>query len=219
MKSLSDHTPSIPSLYVKSLVSFGGPEYAIRSIFLKARQVAPCLLIFEDLDSLVTDSVRSYFLNEVDGLESNDGILMVGSTNHLDRLDPGIVKRPSRFDRKYLFPLPVLAERVQYCEFWRNKLRSNKDIEFPKQLSRAIARITDKFSFAYMKEAFLATLLKLKVGSETVVVAYDAGNEDEDTDLDDLPLWKEIKKQVKILREEMEAEAKDVASKLATLKV
>lgn len=35
------------------------------------------------------------------GLESNDGILMIGSTNHLDRLDPAIANRPSRFDRKY----------------------------------------------------------------------------------------------------------------------
>lgn len=47
-------------------------------------------MIFEDLDSLVTDQVRSYFLNEIDGLKSNDGIFIVGSTNHLDRLDPGI---------------------------------------------------------------------------------------------------------------------------------
>lgn len=46
--------------------------------------------MFEDLDSIVTDGVRSYFLNEVDGLENNDGIFMVGSTNHLERLDPGI---------------------------------------------------------------------------------------------------------------------------------
>jgi AAA+ superfamily predicted ATPase len=34
--------------------------------------------------------VRSYFLNEIDGLQSNDGIFIVGSTNHLERLDPGI---------------------------------------------------------------------------------------------------------------------------------
>ena len=59
-------------------------------IFARAREFAPCYLIFEDLDSLVTDSVRSYFLNEVDGLKNNNGIFMVGSTNHLDRLDPGI---------------------------------------------------------------------------------------------------------------------------------
>lgn len=38
----------------------------------------------------MTDTVRSYFLNEIDGLKSNDGIFIVGSTNHLDRLDPGI---------------------------------------------------------------------------------------------------------------------------------
>lgn len=57
-------------------------------------------MVFEDLDSVVSDDVRSYFLNAVDGIAKNDGIFMVGSTNHLDRLDPGIAKRPSRFDRK-----------------------------------------------------------------------------------------------------------------------
>lgn len=66
---------------------------AISDIFSRARQLAPCYLIFEDLDSLVSDSVRSYFLNEVDGLKGNDGIFMIGSTNHLDRLDPGISVR------------------------------------------------------------------------------------------------------------------------------
>lgn len=50
----------------------------IRSIFTEARQQAPCLLVFEDLDSLITENNRSFFLNEVDGLEDNDGILMVG---------------------------------------------------------------------------------------------------------------------------------------------
>ncbi len=69
---------------------FAGPEYSIQLIFRKARQYAPCYLVFEDLDSIVSDGVRSYFLNEVDGLQSNDGIFMIGSTNHLDRLDPGI---------------------------------------------------------------------------------------------------------------------------------
>lgn len=49
-------------------------------IFERARQEAPCLLIFEDLDSLITDNNRSFFLNEVDGLEDNDGLLMVRLT-------------------------------------------------------------------------------------------------------------------------------------------
>lgn len=81
MRYLNTRPTPIPTLYVKSLGS-SSDHYDIRSIFEKARDAAPCLLVFEDLDSLVTESVRSYFLNEVDGLEQNDGILMVGSTNY-----------------------------------------------------------------------------------------------------------------------------------------
>lgn len=77
-----------------------GDEYAIAEVFEKARRESPCVIILEDLDSLINDQNRSFFLNELDGLEGNDGLLLVGSTNHLDRLDPGLSTRPSRFDRK-----------------------------------------------------------------------------------------------------------------------
>jgi len=156
-----DSRLAVPTLYVRTLSSFGGPEYSLSQIFGKARQEAPCYLVFEDLDSIVNDSVRSYFLNEVDGLKSNDGILMVGSTNHLDRLDPGIAKRPSRFDRKYYFPNPDYDQRVQYAKFWQGKLKDNKDLDFPDELCEKIAEITPKFSFAYMQEAFVASLLAI----------------------------------------------------------
>ena len=83
MYSLSARAEPIPSLYVKSFTHpSNNPQSAIKGIFAKARATAPCLLVLEDLDSLVTEKVRSYFLNEVDGLESNDGILILGSTNH-----------------------------------------------------------------------------------------------------------------------------------------
>jgi len=55
---------SIPSLYVKSAPA----TWDIRSIFQQARATAPCLLIFEDIDTIVTPRSRSYFFNEVDGL-------------------------------------------------------------------------------------------------------------------------------------------------------
>ncbi|PQE08424.1 proteasome-activating nucleotidase protein [Rutstroemia sp. NJR-2017a BBW] len=116
INSLHIRSPSVPSLYVKSFDgNCHGPKWSIHEIFTHARMMAPCLLIFEDLDSLVTPQTRSYFLNEVDGLESNDGILMVGSTNYLSKLDPSISKRPSRFDRKYHFKLPSEEERRAYC--------------------------------------------------------------------------------------------------------
>jgi len=233
-----DSRLAVPTLYVRTLTSFGGPEYSLAQIFGKAREQAPCYLVFEDLDSIVSDHVRSYFLNEVDGLKSNDGILMVGSTNHLDRLDPGIAKRPSRFDRKYYFPNPDYDQRMQYAKFWQGKLKDNKDLDFPDELCAKIAEITPKFSFAYMQEAFVASLLAIAArGGKSVEEAdrdakrwagpqdpmksttgtlhtnfarrlpfgdiYDPASEP-DSDLDKLELWQEMKKQVKILREEMD---------------
>lgn len=78
------------SLSLSLSKKYRGPEYSVKEIFAKARLMSPCYLILEDLDSLIKDEVRSYFLNEVDGLKANDGIFMVGSTNHLERLDEGI---------------------------------------------------------------------------------------------------------------------------------
>ncbi|KAF2453847.1 P-loop containing nucleoside triphosphate hydrolase protein [Lineolata rhizophorae] len=226
MHSLYRRKDPIPTLYVRTLTSFAGPEASLRDIFFKARQEAPCYLVFEDLDSIVSDNVRSYFLNEVDGLKKNDGILMVGSTNHLNRLDPGIAKRPSRFDRKYFFPDPSKEQRTRYARYWQSKLIDNDDIEFPDEMCTAVAEITDDFSFAYIQEAFVAALLAIATrrGGN---VSYD-GNDDgarwagqewrtddgsgakrrgtngDHPELDHLVLWRELKKQVKILREEME---------------
>ncbi|KAJ4386241.1 hypothetical protein N0V93_009134 [Gnomoniopsis smithogilvyi] len=166
INSLSKREPeAIASLYVKSLDHCNGPRHSIQMIFSKARNVAPCVLIFEDLDSMVTDKVRSYFLNEIDGLESNDGILMIGSTNHLDRLDPAIAKRPSRFDRKYHFKLPDEDERVLYCQYWHQKLLNHPLVTFPEDMCFSIAKFTDGFSFAYLKELFISSLLIVARGA------------------------------------------------------
>lgn len=81
MRSLSRRSPPVPTLYVKSL-GRGADQDDIREIFDKARETAPCLVVFEDIDSLVSDRVKSFFLNEIDGLEGNDGIMMIGSTNY-----------------------------------------------------------------------------------------------------------------------------------------
>lgn len=56
-----------------------GDEGGIKEIFNRAREEAPCLLVFEDLDSLITDENRAFFLNEVDGIDDNDGLLLVRS--------------------------------------------------------------------------------------------------------------------------------------------
>lgn len=199
MHSLSEiKEASIPALYVKSAPR----TYDIRSIFTQARYMAPCMLILEDIDTIVTPGSRSYFFNEVDGLENNDGIFMVASTNHLDRLDPGLSSRPSRFDRKYLFPMPSEEERIMYCDYWREKLSNKPSIKFPKQLSPAIAAITQDFSFAYLKEAFVATLIV--IAGNRSEERFGGGDDDDNDPLDDYELWREIKKQIKLLRDDMD---------------
>lgn len=185
MHDLSVRKDPIPTLYVKE----ARYTYNIEQVFNLARQLAPCLLVFEDIDTIVTAETRSYFLNEVDGLEQNDGIMMIASTNHLDMLDPGLSHRPSRFDRKYLFRLPTLEERTLYCEYWRHKLRNKASIEFPEKLCPAMAGIMEEFTFAYMKEAFVATLLEI-AGKRT----EDDGGDDrrEDTDEQNLETSQDI---------------------------
>lgn len=170
---------------------------------------------------MITDQVKSFFLNEIDGLESNEGLMMLGSTNHLEKLDAGISKRPGRFDRKYHFALPALAERVKYCDYWRSKLSKNQTVDFPPKLSEAIAEMTEGFSFAYLKESFITSLLMI-AGSQkgTSKVIDDLPVVSEGThELDHLLLWRVMRKQVENLRAEMEdarKSAEDAASNTAT---
>lgn len=124
--------------------------------------------------------------------------------------------RPSRFDRKYLFPLPSVEERELYCEYWRQKLRSKPAIQYPHKLCPAIAGITDGFSFAYLQEAFVATLLAIAghrsegdLNGEIASVRGGGGgghggdDDDDGSDLDDFELWREMKRQVRALRDDM----------------
>ena len=141
---------------------------------------------------------------------------MVLRSGHVDRKSQ---KRPSRFDRKYLFPDPDLDQRIAYCHYWQGKLSDNEDIDYPDKLCTAIARITDKFSFAYMQEAFIAALLAIAVSQDGSNPDLYSGPEadvtlglqiathtlrGDDPELDDLILWREIRKQIKMLRDEMD---------------
>jgi transitional endoplasmic reticulum ATPase len=166
----------IPTLYVKSTYDkCKGDQHSIKKIFEHARRMAPCCVVLEDLDSLVNDSkVRSYFLNEMDGLDANDGILILGSTNHLDGIDEAIRSRPSRFDRKYAFNIPNRAERVLYGQYWFNKLKGNDDVSFPEEMCPVVADLTEGFSYAFLKELFISAL---------VMIARQAVGEDIDWDV------------------------------------
>jgi AAA+ superfamily predicted ATPase len=146
----------LPCLYVKSFSGrYVDPAGSIPQVFARARELAPCVVVLEDLDSLVDDENRSFLLNELDGFAVNDGILTIVSTNHPERLDPSLIHRPSRFDRKYRFELPELDLRRRYLEAWAAKAPSPIDADL---LARA-AELTAGFTFAYLKEVGLSTLM------------------------------------------------------------
>lgn len=148
-----------PCLYVKNFDSdYGIPDDNIYRVFQRGRASAPCILVLEDLDSLINEENRSFFLNELDGFISNEGIVILATTNHPERIDPAIINRPSRFDRKYYFELPAETERIAYIQLW------NEQSKQPMRLSDTeisqIAELTDGFSFAYLKELCLSSMMQ-----------------------------------------------------------
>jgi transitional endoplasmic reticulum ATPase len=101
----------------------GESEKAVREVFKKARQTAPTIIFFDEIDSLaprrgmssdtnVTERVVNQFLTEMDGLEGMHDIVIVGATNRPDMLDTALL-RPGRFDRIILLPAPDYSARLE----------------------------------------------------------------------------------------------------------
>jgi DNA polymerase III delta prime subunit len=148
-----------PCLYVKGFKSeYATEQENIGQVFARARLTTPCLLVLEDLDSMIDDGNRSFFLNELDGFESNTGLVVLATTNHPEKLDPAILDRPSRFDRKYHFELPAAAERLAYVAAWNMRLEAELRLS-AKGASEVVQR-TENFSFAYMKELFVSATMQ-----------------------------------------------------------
>ncbi|HEY8077762.1 MAG TPA: ATP-binding protein [Labilithrix sp.] len=149
----------VPCLYVQSLkAKYETDDANIAAVFDRAREVAPCALVFEDLDAMITPENRSVFLNELDGFANASGLLTLATTNHPEKLDASILERPSRFDRKYAFPLPAPAERARYIAAWNARLDPAMGIA-GEELERLVVD-TDGFSFAYLKELFLSSMIR-----------------------------------------------------------
>ena len=149
---------SKPVLYVKSFKHpYDTDHNCIQRVFKRAREMAPCMLILEDLDSLVDDGNRSFFLNEMDGFASNDGILTLATANFPEKLDPAILERPSRFDRKYHFELPGAECRMSFLANFGERLAPT--FRLSSDSLEAVVDATEGFSFAYLKELYLSSLM------------------------------------------------------------
>lgn len=151
VKALINHLAQ-PCIYARN---FGYDDEDMALLFARAR-MAPCVMVFEDLDSMVTNENRAFFLNELDGFHANTGVAVLATTNHPEKLDTAILERPSRFDRKYYFNLPAEAERLRYVEKWNGELQ--EELRVSCETASEVVSKTEGFSFTYMKELFVASV-------------------------------------------------------------
>jgi transitional endoplasmic reticulum ATPase len=101
----------------------GESEKAIREIFKKAKQAAPCIIFLDEIDSIAprrsfssdsktSERVVNQLLTSMDGIEGREGVIVLAATNRPDMLDPGLL-RPGRLDRLLMVPAPDKASRLQ----------------------------------------------------------------------------------------------------------
>jgi len=131
----------------------GESEKGIREIFRKARQAAPCIIFFDEIDALVprrsgiesshvSENVVSQILTEIDGLEELHNVLIVGATNRLDIVDEALL-RPGRFDRIIEVPKPDAKGREHIFKIHSKKKPLAKDVDI-----QQIVELTNGFSGA-----------------------------------------------------------------------
>lgn len=162
--------PSLLSMWV------GKSEEGVRKIFERARQVAPCIIFFDEIDSLagkrgsdsgnkVTERVLNQLLAEMDGLEELNDILIVAATNRPDMLDPAVM-RPGRFDRVMLVNAPseigrrnILQIHTRDMPLGKKKLLSENEREkFLDDIARSTEGYTGADLEALCREAALLAL-------------------------------------------------------------
>lgn len=114
----------------------GCNAFALRSIFELARRLRPAVLFLEDLDFYASErghganeTALGELLAQMDGLEQNDGLIVIATTNDLAAIEPALRDRPSRFDLALEIPMPAAAERRRLLtHFLRDARLSEEDV-------------------------------------------------------------------------------------------
>ena len=138
---------------------FGESENNVREVFDKARQASPCVLFFDELDSIARargggsgdaggagDRVINQILTEIDGVGVKKNVFVIGATNRPDILDPAIM-RPGRLDQLVYIPLPDRKSRIQIFKATLRKSPLAKEVDL-----EILAKATNGFSGADITE-------------------------------------------------------------------
>lgn len=138
---------------------FGESEANVRDVFDKARAAAPCVLFFDELDSIASsrggsagdaggagDRVVNQLLTEMDGMSDKKSVFIIGATNRPDIIDPALM-RPGRLDQLMYIPLPDLLSRLSIFKAVLRKSPVAKDVDL-----QYLSEKTEGFSGADLTE-------------------------------------------------------------------
>ena len=138
---------------------FGESESNVRDCFAKARAAAPCVLFFDELDSIAQqrggsqgdgggagDRVMNQLLTEMDGVGAKKNVFIIGATNRPDIIDPALM-RPGRLDQLIYIPMPDYESRLSILRAVLRKSPINKDVDL-----QYLAAQTEKFTGADLTE-------------------------------------------------------------------
>ena len=162
--------------FVEMFVGVGASR--VRDLFTQGKKNAPCIIFIDEIDAVgrhrgaglggghdEREQTLNALLVEMDGFESNEGVILVSATNRPDVLDPALL-RPGRFDRQVIVPLPDVKGREKILEVHMRKTIVSGDVD-----GKVIARGTPGFSGADIENLVNeAALYAARLGKEKVTM-------------------------------------------------
>jgi transitional endoplasmic reticulum ATPase len=162
----------------------GESERGVREIFKKARQAAPAIIFFDEIDALmpkrgeyhgsahVTETVVSQILTELDGLEDLKNVVVIGATNRIDMIDEALL-RPGRFDKIIETNMPDTVERRKIFDVYLGDIKDIIKYD-GSNLSLELAEMTENFNGSHIQAAVsLAKIIVMRA------IIKDCGSDQE----------------------------------------
>ena len=166
------------SEFVEMFVGMGASK--VRDLFKQAKEKAPCIVFIDEIDAIgqkrnsgrlggndEREQTLNQLLTQMDGFESNNGVIILAATNRPESLDPALT-RPGRFDRRVPVELPDLQGREAILKVHAKKIKLADDVDF-----RTIARMAAGASGAELANIINEAALRAVRGGRTVVGQSD----------------------------------------------
>ena len=181
------------SEFVEMFVGMGASK--VRDLFKQAKEKAPCIVFIDEIDAIgqkrdgrvggndEREQTLNQLLTEMDGFETNNGVIILAATNRPESLDPALT-RPGRFDRRVPVELPDLKGREEILKVHAKKVRLDQSVDFAEIARMAsgasgaeLANIVNEAALRAVREnRQYVTQADLEESIEVVIAGYQKKN-------------------------------------------